>query len=147
MTVSYASVHLLMSCQKRLCKALLRQSRNVRSLRYNFPAVIPVFLLTGSLDLELLMSVLERVSKPMQAPVLLILKNTDHMEPCYVGSLINRVNAAPEQGGDETPAQKWGPCFFINSAYYIRKGSSKDLIDNHSCMTFHKEEEVTSRFE
>ena len=67
MTVSYASVHLLMSCQKRLCKALLRQSRNVRSLRYNFPAVIPAFLLTGSLDLELLMSVLERVSKPMQA--------------------------------------------------------------------------------
>lgn len=67
MTVSYASVHLLMSCQKRLCNALLRQSRNVRSLRYNFPAVIPAFLLTGSLDLELLMSMLERVSKPMQA--------------------------------------------------------------------------------
>lgn len=66
MTVSYASVHLLMSCQKRLCKALLRKSRNVRSLRYNFPAVIPSFLLTGSLDFELLMSMLERVSKPMQ---------------------------------------------------------------------------------
>lgn len=29
--------------------------------------MIPAFLLTGSLDLELLMSVLERVSKPMQA--------------------------------------------------------------------------------
>lgn len=39
----------------------------MRSLRYNFPAVISAFLLTGSLDLELLMSMLERVSKPMQA--------------------------------------------------------------------------------
>lgn len=32
----------------------------------NFPAVIPAFL-TGSLDLEQLMSMLERVPKPMQA--------------------------------------------------------------------------------
>lgn len=49
-------------------------------------------------------------------------------------------------GENETRAQKQGPCLFINSAYYMRKGSSGDLMDNHSSMPFQKEE-VTSRFE
>lgn len=29
----------------------------------------------------------------------------------------------------------------------MKKGSSEDLIDNHSSMPFHKEQKVTSRFE
>lgn len=36
---------------------------------------------------------------------------------------------------------------FINSAYYMRKGRSEGLMDNHSSMPFYKKEEVTSRFE
>lgn len=36
---------------------------------------------------------------------------------------------------------------FINSTHYVRKASSEGLIDTHSSMPFHKEEEVISRFE
>lgn len=67
----------------------------MRSLRSNFPAVIPAFLLTGSPGTKLLMSMLERVSKPALAidnpPVCSPIQGMVHdsKTPCCILSLNN----------------------------------------------------------